>query len=120
MPGHPCKESSGGLALEAASREAASRAEGEQTESGELDELEWMLGETEWAEQRRSQLVPIRYQGIHQAAIRISVIAEPLCRSLDRAFDYDGPAVVQGMSESSRWLDPVEAVFRKRERAEER
>jgi hypothetical protein len=120
MPGHPCEKSAGGLALEAASREAANGAKGEQTESGELDELKWMLGETEWAEQRRSQLVPIGYQGIHQAAIRISVIAQPFRRPLNRAFDYDGPAVVQRMSESSRWLDPVEAVFRKRQRAEER
>ena len=74
----------------------------------------------ERAERVGGELVPRARKRLDQPAVHAPVGAEAARGRIDRAFEQDGGAVVEGMRERRRRLDPLEPLATEIERAEER
>jgi hypothetical protein len=71
------------------------------------------------AEQGADEPVPVVGYRPHELPVRIGIGAQGLSRLFHRAFEDSGGAVVEGMGERGRRVDPLEAVLLQRQDPEE-
>ena len=118
MRRYPREESAGALAAERRAREHAGRTDGHQTEPRHRERV--ARDAQERPERILRELVPVRDERRDEPAIGSAVGAEPLDGALEGSLQHDGGAVVERVRHRRIGLDPLEALPRKVERAQER
>jgi len=91
---HPCKEGASRLPSKEAMRESVRRTKSAKAKPSQRKRI---LGNSQRAKQRRSQLIPVGYKRLHQTAVRPVVLAERLGCQVNRAIDHYRLAAIQGM-----------------------